>query len=61
MSDTKEQIRRRYAALLGENRLAEKIAAIAGTTRATVFRWFDGGFPDYSATILELLETIDRE
>lgn len=51
-----EHIRRRFAALLGERKLAEKIAVVTGSSRAAVFRWFDTGFPENAVIILEFME-----
>ncbi len=57
----KEQIRRKFAALLGERKLAEKIAAATGSSRAAVFRWFDTGFPENAVIILEFMEITARD
>ncbi len=56
-----QQIRARFAAIYGEERLAEKIAALTGAGRASVFRWFDSGFPPIVVLLLEFLECTPRE
>lgn len=50
------EIRNRFAAIYGEEKLAEKIAELTGANRATIFRWFESGFPDAIILILEFLE-----
>ena len=53
---TPEDIRKRFEAIYGEPKLAEKLSVLTGTNRATVFRWFENGFPDMAVLILEFLE-----
>ena len=50
------QIRKRFEALFGDEKLAEKLAMLTGTNRATVFRWYERGFPEMAILTLELLE-----
>jgi hypothetical protein len=57
----KEQIRRRFAALLGERKLAEKLAYICDVQRSIFFVWMERGFPGYAIAILELLEAMPRD
>ena len=54
-------IRNRFAAIYGEEKLAEKVAELTGANRATVFRWFESGCPDAIVLILEFLEKTPRE
>ena len=56
-----DEIKIRYGAILGEAKLAEKIAALTGHNRATVFRWFGSDFPRYTVVILEFMERVDKE
>lgn len=53
-------IRERYETQLGENRIVEKLEELCGVNRATVFRWFAGGFPPHAVTILQLLEACPK-
>ena len=51
-----DEIRKRFEALFGKKEIARKLALLTGANRATVFRWFDKGFPEMAILTLELLE-----
>jgi hypothetical protein len=55
------EIRNRFAAIYGEEKLAETLVDLTGVGRATIFRWFEHGFPDAIVLILEFLERTPRE
>jgi len=55
------QIRARFMARLGKKRLAGKIGALTGDSRAEVYRWLKKGYPHKALTILAFLESVEPE
>jgi hypothetical protein len=60
-TQTPDQIRKRFEAIYGEAKLAEKLCLLTGSSRATVFRWLESGFPEIVLLLLEFLEKTPRE
>lgn len=58
MTESTEQTRARFEALLGPHKTAERIALLGGWSRASVFRWYDEGFPQHARLIAALLEKV---
>jgi len=56
-----ERTKARFARLFGDYKLAEKLSALAGWSRPTVFRYMENGFPADAILIADLLERLDEK
>lgn len=50
------EARARWAAVLGEDRLHARIAAVFKVGSTALFQWLNSGFPDYTMLVLDVIE-----
>lgn len=55
------EIRQRYARLLGEHKLSEKLGRLFLENKKQMYRWEAGGWPAYTVDMLELLEAVPQK
>lgn len=60
--EKRSDIADRFAAILGEAKLAEKIGVLFGVGRRTYYKWEQAlEYPAYAVNMLELLERLPRD